>query len=348
MRFYQQAHEFYCGVDLHAKQMYLCIVDQQGKIQLHKNIKTRTDVFLAMTENFRKSDLVVGVESTFNWYWLADLCVDHEIPFVLGHALGLRAIHGGKTKNDKLDSEKLARLLRGGNFPIAYAYPREHRATRDLMRRRTFLVRRRAELMTHIRNTASQYNMTIPSGQLTYPGNRAGLPERFDDPSAQMTIAVDCALIGALTEQIRDIEKYLTDQAKLELPQPYFQLLSLPGVGRVLALVLLYEIGDMSRFPKVGQFLSYSRLVSGKHESGGKSYGSPGRKQGNAHLKWAFSEMATLLMRESSEVKTYVARLEKKHTKTKALSILTCRLGRVVYQMLKRKEVFDLKRFLNQ
>jgi transposase len=347
MQFYTKTHDYYCGVDLHASKMYLCILDQQGDIQLHKNIRTCPDRFLTLTRRFYKENLVVGVESTFNWYWLADLCLEHEIPFVLGHALGLRAIHGGKTKNDKLDSHKLALLLRGGNFPMAYVYPQQHRATRDLLRRRTYLVRRRAELMTHIRNTATQYNLSPPRGHLVYAGNRRGVPERFQHPSSQKTIEIDCEMIETITAEIRNVEKYLTQQARLQLPQPYYQLLSIPGVGRVLALVLLYEIGDIRRFQSVGHFLSYSRLVAGRHESAGKYYGSPGRKQGNAHLKWAFSEIATLMMRECPETKTYVAKLEKKHGKKKALSILASRIGRVAYQMLKRGEAFELKRFLN-
>ena len=201
--------------------------------------------------------------------------------------------------------------------------------------------------MTHIRNTASQYNLPTLTGHLQYAGNRVGLPERFEHPSAQQTITLDCTLIEALNTQIRNVENYLTQQARLELPQPYYQLLSIPGVGRVLALVLLYEIGDMSRFSSVGNFLSYCRLVAPRHESNGKLYGSPGRKQGNAHLKWAFSEVAAMLMRRSGETQIYVARLEKKHGKKKALSILASRIGRVVYQMLKRGEAFELKRFIN-
>jgi transposase len=348
MPFYHKQHEFYCGIDLHASKMYLCILDAQGEKLLHKNIKTRADHFLAVIRPFREGNLVVGVESTFNWYWLADLCLESQISFVLGHALALKAIHGGKTKNDKIDSEKLARLLRGGNFPQAYVYPREYRATRDLCRRRTYLVRRRGELMTHIRNTATQHNLELVTGQLAYPGNRKDLDRRFEHPSTQLSIQVDCEMIGALTEQIRKIERYLTDEAKLQLPQPYYNLLSVPGVGKVLALVLLYEIGSVDRFANVGRFLSYGRLVPGRHESAGKHYGSPGRKQGNAHLKWAFSEVATLMMRECAPVKQYVDRLEKKVGKNKALSILAARTGRAVYFMLKRGEAFDIKRLLNQ
>ena len=119
MNLYLKQHQFYCGIDLHANQMYVCIVDQSGNKLLHQNFDTRKpDDFLAKIEPFR-DDLVVGCEATFNWYWLCDLCRHLKIPFVIGHALYLKAIHGGKVKNDKVDSEKLALLLRGRNKPVS-------------------------------------------------------------------------------------------------------------------------------------------------------------------------------------------------------------------------------------
>jgi transposase len=146
MKFYTQQHQFYCGIDLHSKTMHVCVVDAQGKKQLHRNFNNlKPQQWLTRIEPFRQQDLVVGCESTFNWYWPADVCLENEIPFVLGHALYLKAIHGGKTKSDPIDSEKLAMILRGGNFPTSYVYPKAMRSTRDLLRRRTFLVRRRAE-----------------------------------------------------------------------------------------------------------------------------------------------------------------------------------------------------------
>ncbi len=161
MRFYNQQHQFYCGVDLHAKTMHLCVLDQAGQIQRPRGIRARPQDFLRTIEPYRNG-LVVGAECMFAWYWLSDLCIKQEIPIVLGHALYMRAIHGGKTKNDKIDSQKIARLLRGGNFPMSYVYPRQMRSTRDLLRRRCFLVRRRGELLAHLNNTFSQYNVTPP------------------------------------------------------------------------------------------------------------------------------------------------------------------------------------------
>ena len=176
MRFYTKQHKFYCGIDLHARKMYLCILDQAGEVRLHQNIKSDREVFLKVIKPFREG-MVVAVECMFTWYWIADLCNDHEIPFVLGHALYMKAIHGGKAKNDKIDSRKIAALLRGGMIPIAYTYPAKMRATRDLLRRRNHLMRKRAELYAHIQNTRSQYNLPESLGCIAKPQNRHGVVE---------------------------------------------------------------------------------------------------------------------------------------------------------------------------
>ena len=202
MRFYNHSHPFYCGIDLHAKSMYLCILDQAGHIVLHQDMPTDPATFLEAIAPFRDG-LVVACECLFCWYWLADLCQTEKIDFVLGHALYMKAIHGGKSKDDKIDSKKIAQLLRGGNLPIAYVYPRGLRETRDLLRRRMYLVHKRAEVVAH-----------------------------------------------------------------------------------------------------------YARLIRPRKTSAGKVTGGGGGKIGNAHLKWAFSEAACLLARESDQAKRFLAQGE--------------------------------------
>jgi hypothetical protein len=135
MRFYTKQHKFYCGIDLHARSMYVGILNQDGEIMLHRNMKARPEMLLKAIAPYRE-DIVVSVECIFTWYWLADLCAQERIPVVLGHALYMKAIHGGKANNDKLDAHKMAVLLRGGMLPQAYVYPAAMRATRDLLRRR--------------------------------------------------------------------------------------------------------------------------------------------------------------------------------------------------------------------
>ena len=116
MRFYTNQHPFYCGIDLHARSMYVCILSHDGEILLHRNMKAAPEPFLKAVAPYHDG-LVVAVECIFTWYWLADLCTEQDIPFVLGHALYMKAIHGGKAKNDKIDSQKIAALLRGGMLP---------------------------------------------------------------------------------------------------------------------------------------------------------------------------------------------------------------------------------------
>jgi transposase len=205
MRFYNGQHRYYCGVDLHTKRMYLCILDQEGHTRLHRNVRAKPHDFLNAIDGFR-DDLVVGAECMFTWYWLADVCAAEGIPFVLGHALAMKAIHGGKAKNDKLDSFKIATLLRGGLLPQAYVYPAAMRATRDLLRRRLHLVRKRGQLLAHIQNTRAQYQLPEFGRRLAYPANRAGVGECFPDPIVRKSIDVDLALLERYDGLITDLE----------------------------------------------------------------------------------------------------------------------------------------------
>ena len=344
MRFYTQQHPYYCGVDLHSKMMYLCIMSQDGEIVLHRNLKTDATAFLTAIAPYREG-LVVGVECMFCWYWLADLCAREHIAFVLGHALYMKAIHGGKAKNDKVDSHKIAGLLRGGMFPQAYVYPAEMRATRDLLRRRQYLVQRRAELLAHIQNTNSQYNLPALEKKLDRKSNRVDVPQHFTDPAVRKSIEVDLALLDELDALIKRLEGHIVREAKVHDPRNWWRLRSVPGIGEVLGLVMLYEIHDIERFASAQNFCSYARLVKCAKQSAGKNYGYSGSKIGNAHLKWAFSEAVCLMMRELPQAKAFVEAQAKKHGKGKAMSILAHKLGRAVYYMLRRKEAFDVKYF---
>jgi transposase len=347
MRFYNKQHKYYCGIDLHARTMYLCIMNQEGDILFHRNRKTNSEAFLKTITPYRE-DIVVCVECIFTWYWLADLCAKENIPFVLGHALYMKAIHGGKSKNDRIDSRKIAVLLRGGTIPMAYVYPRKMRSTRDLLRRRMFFVHKRAELISHIQNTNSQYNLPQFGKKIAYKTNRIGIEKRFENLSVRKSVEADLAMLKAYDQVIADVELYIIHQVKIHNPNAYHLLKTIPGVGQILALVLLYEIEDINRFPRFQQFCSYARLIRPTKESAGKRCGVSNKKIGNHHLKWAFSEAVCLLLRESDEVEKRRQKLEQRHGKGKALGILSKKLGIAVYYMLKRGKAFDLSKYLNQ
>jgi len=258
----------------------------------------------------------------------------------------MKAIHGGKAKNDKIDAHKIAVLLRGGMLPQAYVYPAEMRATRDLLRRRMHLARKRGELLAHVQNTNSQYNLPAIGKKIAYKANRDGVAERFADPAVQKSIEVDLALIGYYDALLRDVELSIVKTAKHHDANTLYLLQTVPGIGKILSLVLLYEMHDIERFPRVQDFASYCRLVKCARESAGKRSGTSGNKIGNAHLKWAFSEAAVLFLRDNPAAQKFLARLEHKHSKGKALTILAHKLARAIYYMLKRQTAFDLDTFL--
>ena len=343
---YSRQHRFYVGVDLHARTMFTHVLDAKGKTVFEQDLPAEPGTFLKAIKPYRK-DLVVGCECMFAWYWLADLCEDQGIPFALGHALAMKHIHQGKTKSDKIDAGKLAAMLRGGLFPLAYAYPRAKRQTRDLLRRRRFFVRQRAQLIAHVVNTNTQFNLPPLSKKLTYTANRSPeLLDRFADPSTRLMVAADLALVDDYDAQIAELERHLVKNAKIDDPVTFGLLRTIPGIGLILGLTLLYEIDDIRRFPEAGHFLSYSRLVRCEHSSAGKVKGSGPKKIGNAPLKWAFSEAACLMIRAVPAVKGWMQRQQKKRGKRKALSVLEAKIGRAVYHLWRKQVPFDRKRFL--
>lgn len=345
MKFYTKQHKFSCGIDLHAREMYVCVLDQKGEVILHRNIPTEPNRFLKIIAPYRE-DIVVAVECIFTWYWIADLCAQEGIPFILGHALYMKAIHGGKAKNDKIDSLKIATLLRGGMLPMAYVYPPMMRSTRDLLRRRCYFMQLRAKLLGHIQNTNSQYNLPVLHKRIDRKKHREGVVEHFDERGVQKSIEADFFLLDSFDSVLRNLENYVLRTARQHDANTLHLLRTVPGIGKVLSLTILYEIHDINRFPRVQDFVSYCRLVKCTKESGGKIKGSSGKKIGNVHLKWAFSEAAVLFLRCNPEGQAFLSRLQKKHGKGKALTILAHKLARAVYYMLKRKEAFDLQLFL--
>jgi transposase len=312
---------------------------------VHKDLPTTPEAFLRVVTPYRE-DLVVAVECIFTWYWLADLCEREGILFVLGHALYMKAIHGGKAKNDKIDGHKIAVLLRGGMLPQASVYPVEMRATRDLLRRRCHLRRKLAELLAHIYHPNSQYNLPDFGTKLAYKANREGVEAYCPDPRMRKTSEVEVSLIDHYDQLLGEGELSITRTAKAHALQTFSRLQSVPGIGQILARVLLYEIQDITRFPRVQDFVSYCRVVKCAKESGGKRLGTSGKKIGNVHLRWAFAEAAVLFLRHNQPGKEYFTKLEHKHGKAKALTVLAHKLARAGYYLRTREHAFALNRFV--
>jgi len=346
MKFYTVRHQYYCGIDLHARRMYICIVNDQGVVMHHQNYTANPANLLRALAPYRE-DVVVCAECMFAWYWVADVCAEQGIPFVLGHALYMRAIHGGKGKNDRMDSERIARLLQGHLLPMGYAYPKGMREVRALLRRRMYLMRHRAEMLAHVQCTRQQYNLEPLGKNLGKKCHRRHLAEEFPAGDLRKMAEVDLTVIEQLDPVIRDLECHIERCAKRHDPATLALLRTVPGIGEILALVILYEIQDIRRFETRGRFCSYARLVKCQVRSDGKLYGTSGGKIGNHYLKWAFSEAALLFLRGNELAQRYRQRLEKKHGTGGMLSIVAHDLGVAVYHMLKNRRVFDIYRFLN-
>jgi transposase len=144
------------------------------------------------------------------------------------------------------------------------------RATRDLLRRRMRLMHKRAELLSHIQNTNPQYNLPEIGKKIAYKANRQGMAERFVDTAVQKSIEVDLGLIDHYDKLLSDIELYIVNTAKQHDVNAFYRLRSVPGIGKILALVILYEVQDIGRFPRVQDFVSYCPLVKCTKESAGK------------------------------------------------------------------------------
>jgi transposase len=233
-------------------------------------------------------------------------------------------------------------------LPQAYVYPAKMRATRDLWRRRMPLTHKRAELLAHIQNTNSQYNLPAIGKKIAYKANRDGVAERCADAAVQKSIEVDLALITYDDELLRDVELSIVKTARHPDAHTLYLLQTVPGIGKILSLVLLYEIHDIERFPRVQDCVSYGRLVKCRKESAGKRYETSGTNIGHAHPTWAFSEAAVLFLRDHAAAQKYLARLEHKHGKGKALTVLAQKLARAVYDMLKRQVAVETETFFQR
>jgi len=349
MKYYCTTTEFNCGIDLHARQMYVCVMDRQGRKLVHCNVRNNDfQYFLKLIQPYRHS-LTVCCECMFGWYWLADACAEAGLTFVLAHALYLRLIHGGKNKNDRIDSEKITHLLRSNLIPPAYVYPAELRPLRALLRQRLVYVWSRAELLARISSHQLAHNRT-PARQtrrIRDPWEEELLAAE-DHPLRQFALKNDLAMIRHYDAQIKLLEGRLVSLAKKHSGREFALLQSVPGIGLSLGLTILHEIGPIERFPTVKDFLSYCRLVKGTVASAGKIKGLRGAKLGNPYLRWAFGEAAVIAKRDHAIIGPLAQRLEARFqgNKFKANTVVAIKLARAVYFMLKDKTVFDPERLI--
>jgi transposase len=318
---------FYAGVDLHARSLFLCILDRDGQDRFARNLPAAPEPFLKAVQPFR-AGLVVGCACLHGWYGLADTCREASNTFALGHTWARKAVHGSKTKCDRHDAQAIARLLQSGNFPPAYAYPKQRRGLRDLLRARLRLVRQRAELYGHVHTARRQANLPPVSNDVQYQSKRAALTADIADPFVRRRVETDRALLEPLDTTIRRLEAAIEEAAKEHYPTELAVLQTTPGVGPVRSLTILLESDPSERFGTRQPFGSYARLGGAVQESADQRVGVGNRQAGNAWLKAPFSEAAVLRAQKDEPLGRLRERLSSRLGKAQALSALAHQLGR--------------------
>jgi len=249
--------------------------------------------------------------------------------------------------NCGIDSKKIAHLLRSNMLPEAYCCSPEQRPIRDLLRRRIYFVRQRAQLLGHMSSSVQVYGqIPLSSKEKCKSVRKENIIKRFTDTSLQFSMAVDADLSCYYDKIIMSVEKEILKKTRLIFSSTFNLLKTAPGIGEIIALIILYESDEISRFPTVKDFCSYSMLTPSEATSNGKKVGNQGCKMGNHYLKWAFTQAAVLGKNRNISLKKYADKLIEKYGKRKGNAIYAHRLGIAVYYMLKNGTAFNLEMFL--
>lgn len=333
---------FYCGIDLHAKKSQVCIIDEDGKKVKEENLSNDLSLICQFLKPFGR-DVHIVIEATINWYWIVDGLQEEEYDVGLAHSLGLHMITKAKVKTDRRDAFKLAKLLRMGEIPEAYIYPKQKRPIRDLLRRRTGFVQERASCYSSLRVQFIKYNintMSLTDLKQLLPADIhiMPIPQELKDYCVMILQRIEL-----LSSQIDELDDYLKN---ITLKDPQFKnILTLPGVRHVLGLLIYYEIGDISRFSSVRQFASYCRLVPGISQSSDKVKRGTGSNQGNHYLKFAFTQAANMAARYYPTLRKFRDKHANRRKGNAATLVANCilahKIASATFHMLKEGVPFD-------
>lgn len=329
----------YSAFDLHANMNQLGIIDHKGSRVLNKKLPNDIEAILKILAPYRKRIKGVVVESTYNWYWLVDGLIERGFRVHLANPCAIQQYSGLKHADDVHDAFWLAEQLRLGILPEGYIYPREERPVRDLLRKRSHLVKIRTSLILSLQNVISRNcGADLSSRDIKRIRENRVIPILEHNDDLAMVGNVSKATIDFLSSQIRSIENSV--EKRIRLKPSYKYLLTIPGVGKILGLTIMLETGPISRFGKVGNYVSYCRKVTSKWTSNGKSKGKGNKKNGNKYLAWAFSEAAEMARRHDLSARAYYLKKKQRSNFMIAHNALAHKLARAAYCVMKDQAPF--------
>lgn len=329
----------YSGFDLHSNNCYLGILDETGKRVARKKLDNDPQQIVQALKPFQGDLAGIVVESTYNWYWLVDLLIDEGYRVHLANPSAIQTYKGIKHVDDTHDAFWLAEMLRLSILPEGYIYPKETRPVRDLLRKRSHLVRLRTSLIISLQNiVARNCGIRLNASEIKRFRDNCVSPLLADNEDLALSGEVSKESIDFLTRQIRHVERVV--EGRIELESAYQLLLSIPGIGKILALTIMLETGCIERFAKVGNYASYCRKVSSRWSSNGKTKGRGNSKNGNKYLAWAFSEAAELARRYDPQARAYYNRKRQKTQAMVAHGALAHKLARATYFVIRDQVPF--------
>ena len=332
----------YCGIDLHSNNSYVAVLDDDDQVVGRGRVPNDLEAVLQALEPHRAALCGVVVESTYNWYWLVDGLMDAGYRLHLANPAAIQRYKGLKYSDDSTDAAWLAHLLRLGLLPEGHIYPKETRGSRDLLRRRSQLVRCRTAQILAIETQLARSTGRRFGGNLIKRMDAKELRRLVGTPELALAITSNLEVMRCLYRQIAKIEKAVLTRTRLE--PAFVALKTVVGIGDILGLTIALETGDIGRFAKVGNYASYCRCVGSEWLSNGKRKGRGNTKNGNKWLAWAFVEAANFAVRFSPEAKRYFQRKTAKTNRIVAIKAVAHKLARACFYIMRDGTPFEPKR----
>lgn len=335
--------KLYSAIDLHSNNNVLVILNEDDRVVYERRLPNDLTKLLAALSPYRKEVQGIAVESTYNWYWLVDGLMEAGYTVKLVNTVAVKTYDGLKYTGDEHDARHLAHLLRLGVLPTGHIYPKEERMTRDLLRKRGQLVRQRTALLLSIQSDVSRHSgRGISVAEIRRLDEKSLTELCAGDVLQRMSIQSQLTVIRCLDGEIETLEQTVLSKAKLK---PAFKkLLTVDGIGPILGMTIMYEMGNPDRFEEVGHFSSYAHCVSSSRWSNGKKIGVGNRKNGNKYLAWAFVEASHYAARFNERIRRFYQRKKAKTNGAVAVKSVAHKLARACYHVIRDQVEFDVKR----